>query len=70
MKCDYICLIETLSYIHVTMEASYVGVAGNYSPHQSSQCLRIYQRQTIFVCYQTCYKCSADDTLHGTIYMN
>jgi len=33
MKYDHICVIQTLSYIHVTMEIPYVGVADNYSPH-------------------------------------
>jgi len=37
MKYNYGCVIQTLSYIHITMETPYVGVAGNYSPHQSSQ---------------------------------
>jgi len=37
MKYDYIFIIETLSSIHVTMENPYVGVASNYSSHQSSE---------------------------------
>jgi len=31
MRYDYnICIIETLRYIHITIEIPYVGVAGNY----------------------------------------
>ena len=32
-----ICIIETLSYIPITMETPCVGVTSNYSPRQSSQ---------------------------------
>jgi len=72
MKYYYICTIETLSYIQITMENPYVGVAGNYSPHQSSQYFisSNLEQKTRFVCYQTCFSCSADGTLHGTINMN
>jgi len=36
MKYKYTCIIQIVSYMHITMETPYVGVAGNYSPRQSS----------------------------------
>jgi len=57
MKHGSICIIETLSYIPITMETPCVGVTSNYSPHQSSQHLKNISS-------------NAEQVLSGTIYMN
>lgn len=41
--------METLSYMHITMEPQKWGCLVYYSPHQSSQFLRIYHQTCIRV---------------------
>jgi len=50
-------MMMMMKNIEITMENSYVGVAGKYSPHPIFK--NIYPNADNFVLYQTCYTCSA-----------
>lgn len=68
MKHGSICIIETLSYILVTMETPCMGVTSNYSPRQSSQHFKNISSNAEKLLSAT--KFTVHVQLHGTIYMN
>ena len=53
---------EPLSYMHVVMETTIEGMAGNYCPIET---IIKYRSEENFVCYQLCCTCSAGTGHNG-----